>query len=239
MQTKLFRMTCFLRSLLASRRALVIAVALLNTLTPHVASADEAITHTFRIGPLLLRIPESYVQFGNVRKNAPNQGIVLIIRWPSMEGYYLPDGGLPSRETNRQPVLNVSYIYDGSATPNSEDLASRFRIMDNVFHLVAVPDDVPGLRHYQATVPHMPGIDYYFSTDDKINILIHCDAPERTLPPLRPPQTPGCTYDYRNDGFALTIGFRKEYLPQWMEIKEKTETLLHSFIIGKNQDKKE
>jgi hypothetical protein len=174
-----------------------------------------------------------------VRKDAPDQGIVLIIRWPSMEGYYLPNGGLPPRETNRQPVLVVDFGYHRDRPSNSDSIKSRFRNLSDLFRLTPAPENLSGLEHYQATKPHMPGLDYYFSRDEKTDLFINCAVPERTLPPLVSAPYPHCELYYQSGNMFTSISFDKQYLNQWMLIKEKTETLLHSFIMGKAQDKKE
>jgi hypothetical protein len=228
-----------LRNRLEHARSFIIAAALLGMMIPYVARADEAITRTFTVGPLLLRIPASYVDFSNVRKDAPDQGIVLIIRWPSMEGYYLPNGGLPPRETNRQPVLVVDFGYHRDRPSSPDSIKSRFKTLSDVYRLTPAPDDLSGLRHYQATKPRMPGLDYYFSRDESIDLLINCAVPERTLPPLIPVPYPHCECYYRSGNTSVSISFDRQYINQWMLIKEKTDSLLDDFAAAKGDNKKE
>jgi hypothetical protein len=219
-------------------KGILVAAALLSVGIPRASCADEVFTHPFRVGPLLFRIPRSYVVLVDAREDAPTQGFAIEIRWPSMQGYFSPDGGPSPRETNRQPTIGISYSYYRDPKLKFLDLDSRFKDLDSLDHFVPGPNNVPGLTHYESTATHMPGLDFYFSKDPSVNVLIRCHAPERTLPPLVSPLYTSCTYsNYRNDRVHLTISFRVEYLLQWMDIKRKTEDLLSSFVVGNNPRK--
>lgn len=156
--------------------------------------------------------------------------LLLIIRWPSMAGFFAVDGGPPPRDTNRQPILIVLYEVH-STDPEPGDLASRYKRFDDSYHFfISGPDDVAGFRPYEGTAQHMPGLDFYFSDDQTQDMMMLCDSPERTYPPLMAPLYPGCRLAHRTGRIWMNISFRKQDLPRWLEIKQKTEILLESFV---------
>lgn len=146
-----------------------------------------------------------------------------------MEGYFPPQGGLPSPHASREPVLIVGFSYHQEGSRDSGALASRFRNFEAAFNLRKTADDLPGVAHYESTAPHMQGLDLYLSQNDRDDFLMYCDSPEKTLPPLKSPPFPSCTYSSRDDGYTLTVGFDRQYLQIWPEIVRKTRELLHSF----------